>query len=279
MTTYPTPTESDFHIDTFTFESGETLSDLRLHYRTLGAPQRDRSGTVRNAVLILHGTGGSGAQFLRADYANELFGPGQPLDAERYFIILPDNLGHGDSSKPSDGLRVRFPHYGYADLVRLQHALLTDGLGVNHLRLVTGTSMGGMHAWLWGIRYPTFMDALLPLASLPVQIAGRNRMMRRAILDAIRTDPEWANGNYTKQPRGLTAAIYMLLIMTSSPLRWRKEAPTRRFIKRRLRTSMRSSHFNWAFSRSIRNFCETFSYCSTLSNSRATISLPGFDSK
>jgi homoserine O-acetyltransferase len=227
MTTHPEPHEAAYVIDEFEFGSGETLENVRLHYRTLGKPSRDESGVVRNAVLILHGTGGSGAQFLRNDFAGELFGPGQPLDANRYYLILPDNIGHGASSKPSDGLRARFPPYGYADMVRLQHRLLTRGVGVDHLRLVMGTSMGGMHTWLWGVRHPHFMDALLPLACLPVQIAGRNRMMRRMILDAIRTDPEWRNGDYHEQPRGLITAIYILMIMSSTPLQWRQEAPTR----------------------------------------------------
>ncbi|MEZ4706962.1 MAG: alpha/beta fold hydrolase [Caldilineaceae bacterium] len=210
-----------------TFNSGETLAEVRLHYRTLGQPRRDASGVVHNAVLILHGTGGSGEGFLREQFADVLFGPGQLLDAEQYYIILPDNIGHGHSSKPSDGLRARFPHYGYEDMVALQHGLLTEHLGVDHLRLVMGTSMGGMHTWLWGIRYPHFMDALLPLASLPVQIGGRNRMIRRMILDSIRNDPAWQNGEYANQPPGLINAIHMLLIMVSSPLQWQMQAPTR----------------------------------------------------
>lgn len=221
------PHEGDFFVSDFQFNSGDVLPELRLHYTTLGQPQRDANGIVRNAVLILHGTGGTGQGFLTENFAGVLFGPGQLLDAERYYIILPDNIGHGKSSKPSDGLRARFPKYGYRDMIRAQHLLLTEGLGVNHLRLVTGTSMGGMHTWLWGTMYPDFMDALMPLASLPAEIAGRNRMTRRMILDAIRTDPEWQNGDYTTQPRGLTAAIYILLFMVSSPKQWQKEAPTR----------------------------------------------------
>lgn len=221
------PHEGDFFVSDFQFNSGDVLPELRLHYTTLGQPQRDANGIVRNAVLILHGTGGTGQGFLTDNFAGVLFGPGQLLDAERYYIILPDSIGHGKSSKPSDGLRARFPKYGYRDMIRAQHLLLTEGLGVNHLRLVTGTSMGGMHTWLWGTMYPDFMDALMPLASLPAEIAGRNRMTRRMILDAIRTDPEWQNGDYTTQPRGLTAAIYILLFMVSSPKQWQKEAPTR----------------------------------------------------
>lgn len=221
------PAQGDFTIRNFKFDSGEVLPELKLHYRTLGNPRRDASGIVRNAVLVMHGTGGSGGGFMSAQFAGALFRPDQLLDASKYFIIFPDAIGHGQSSKPSDGLRARFPHYGYSDMVRAQYQLLTEGLGVNHLRLVTGTSMGGMHTWLWGEKYPNFMDALMPLASLPVQIAGRNRMTRRMVIDSIRNDPDWKNGEYKSQPRGLTAAIYTLLFMTSSPLQWQKQAPTR----------------------------------------------------
>jgi homoserine O-acetyltransferase len=223
----PPPVQGDFLIGDFRFKTGEVLPELRLHYTTLGAPASDESGVVRNAVLILHGTGGAGQGFLRDQFAGVLFGPGQLLDAMRYFLILPDGIGHGRSSKPSDGLRTRFPRYTYDDMVVAQHRLLTDGLGVNHLRLVMGTSMGGMQTWLWGERYPRFMDALMPLASLPVEIAGRNRMMRRMIIDAIRGDPEWRDGTYTSQPHGLVAAIYALIFMTTSPARLQQQAPTR----------------------------------------------------
>lgn len=223
---YPTPVQGDFTLRDFQFKSGETLPELRLHYTTLGTQVRDRAGVVRNAVLILHGTGGRGSAFLRDQFAGVLFGRGQLLDATRYFIILPDGIGHGRSTKPSDGLRARFPRYAYHDMVRAQYQLLTSHLGVNHLRLVMGTSMGGMHTWMWGAIYPDFMDALLPLACLPVEIAGRNRMMRRMVVDAIRSDPEWKNGEYETQPRGLVSAIYTLLFMVSSPLQWRKQAPT-----------------------------------------------------
>lgn len=224
---YPPPQEGDFTIRDFHFHSGETLPELRLHYRTLGKPQRDASGRTTNGVLILHGTMGSGAQFLNDRFAAVLFGPGQLLDAGKYFIILPDGIGHGRSSKPSDGLHARFPHYDYDDMVAAHHELLTRHLGVDHLRLVMGTSMGGMQTWVWGEKYPDFMDALLPLASLPVEIAGRNRMMRRMIMDAIRTDPEWNHGEYQHQPRGLTTAVYIITIMSSSPLQMQKQAPTR----------------------------------------------------
>jgi homoserine O-acetyltransferase len=187
---YPPPTPGDYVLRDFRFASGETLPEVRLHYVTLGQPRRDMQGLVRNAVLILHGTTGSGASLLRPEFAGELFGPGQPLDATRYYLILPDNLGHGQSSKPSDRPRARFPRYGYRDMIAAQHRLLTDGLQINHLRLVMGTSMGGMHTWLWGELHPEFMDALLPLASLPTQISGRNRLWRRMVSDAIRGDPD-----------------------------------------------------------------------------------------
>jgi len=227
-TQYPTPVEGDFILRDFQFGSSDKLPALKLHYVTVGQPIRDEAGVVRNAVLILHGTGGSGQAFLRDQFASVLFGCGQLLSATRYFIILPDGIGHGQSSKPSDGLRARFPHYGYDDMVTAQYRLLTEHLGVDHLRLVMGTSMGGMHTWLWGETYPDFMDALMPLASLPVEIAGRNRMMRRMIMDAIRHDPEWQGGEYETQPRGLVSAVHTLLFMVSSPLQWRQQAPTQK---------------------------------------------------
>src|ERR1700689_3383973 len=206
----PEPVEGEFSLNNFQFASGEILPALRIHYRTLGHPRRDERGVVSNAALILHGTGSSGARFMDAEFAGELFGPGQPLDASRYFLVLPDGIGHGQSSKPSDGDHARFPRFGYRDMVAAQYRLLTQGLQVNHLRLLMGTSMGGMHTWLWGEEYPEFMDALLPLASLPTQISGRNRIWRRAIIDAIRTDPEWKNGEYMAQPPGLRTAAFML---------------------------------------------------------------------
>jgi homoserine O-acetyltransferase/O-succinyltransferase len=215
---YPAPVQGDFVLKDFKFRSGEALQELRLHYRTLGRPERGAQGIVRNAVLIMHGTGGSGAQFLRPEFAGRLFVPGGLLDAARYFIILPDGIGHGQSSKPSDGPRARFPRYGYLDMVEGQYRLLTEGLGVNHLRLVMGTSMGGMHTWLWGERYPSFMDALMPLASLPTQISGRNRVWRRVVIDAIRNDPEWRGGDYSSQPQSLRIAEEMLYLMSSNPM-------------------------------------------------------------
>jgi homoserine O-acetyltransferase/O-succinyltransferase len=223
---YPAPTEGTFVLKDFEFRSGERLPELRQHYRVLGKPERDAQGTVRNAVLIIHGTGGSGASFVRPEFAGELFGPGGLLDAAKYFIVLPDGIGHGQSSKPSDGLRGRFPRYGYLDMVEAQYRLVTEGLGLNHLRLVMGTSMGGMHTWLWGERYPTFMDALMPLASLPTQISGRNRVWRRVVIDAIRNDPEWRGGDYSTQPQSLRTAQEMAYLMSSNPVLRQRDLPT-----------------------------------------------------
>ena len=225
---FPAPVERDYVARGFTFADGSTLPELTLHYRTIGTPQRDASGVVRNAVLILHGTGGTGGGFLSQTFGGQLFGAGQLLDATKYFIVLPDGIGHGRSSKPSDGLHARFPKYTYDDMVRSQHLLLTDGLKVNHLRLVLGTSMGAMHCWVWGEMYPAFVDGLVPLASVPTQIAGRNRVMRKMIMDSITQDPAWRGGEYTEQPRqGLVGAINLLMMMTSSPLQWHKTSPTR----------------------------------------------------
>jgi len=225
---HSTPREGDFVVHDFHFKSGETLPELRLHYMTLGQPSRDAQGRVTNAVLILHGTGGSGRQFLSPQFAGVLFGPGQLLDTNRYFVILPDGSGHGHSSKPSDGLHARFPQYDYDDMVAAHYRLVTEGLGVNHLRLVMGTSMGCMHSWVWGETYPDFMDALMPLACLPVQIAGRNRVWRKMVMDAIRNDPEWKGGEYTAQPlAGLRTALDIMLIAGSAPLQMQKNFPTR----------------------------------------------------
>ena len=181
---------------------------------------------VRNAVLILHGTGGSGASLVREEFAGELFGPGQLLDASRYFLVLPDGIGHGKSSKPSDGLHAHFPRYGYRDMVQAEYLLLTQGLKVNHARLVMGTSMGGMHTWLWGELHPQFMDALMPLASLPTQISGRNRVWRRLVSDAIRNDPQWQGGEYRAQPPSLRTALQMIWLLGSNPALRQQEAPT-----------------------------------------------------
>ncbi|HYY14646.1 MAG TPA: alpha/beta fold hydrolase [Chthoniobacterales bacterium] len=223
---YPTPTEGDYSIRDFKFVSGEILPELRIHYRTLGKINKDASGRVTNAVLILHGTTGSGAQFIRPEFAGELFGKDQPLDASKFFIVLPDGIGHGKSSKPSDGSRAQFPRYGYEDMIAAQYRLLTDGLAVNHARLIMGTSMGGMQTWLWGESHPEFMDALMPLASLPTQISGRNRAWRRIIIDGIRNDPAWNKGEYKTQPPSLRTAAEMLWLMSSNPVLRQKEAPT-----------------------------------------------------
>jgi homoserine O-acetyltransferase len=217
---YPDPVEGDFTIRDFHFHDGEVMPELRLHYTTVGNPSNP-------AVLIMHGTGGLGHGFLSAGFAGELFGPGQPLDAKKYFIILPDGIGHGNSSKPSDGLRMHFPKYCYHDMVTANYRLLTDHFAIKHMRLIMGTSMGAMHSWVFGEMYPDFMEALMPLASAPVQIAGRNRMLRRMIVDSIRDDPEWKNGDYEKPPHGLLGAQYGLTMMTSSPLQMLKQSPTR----------------------------------------------------
>ena len=212
------PVVGELVLRDFRFAEGGALPELRLRYTTLGALRRDPAGGATNAVLLLHGTGGSGQAFLRPQFAGELFGPGQPLDARRHFLIMPDGIGHGGSSKPSDGMRASFPRYGYRDMIELQHRLLTEGLRIDHLRLVMGTSMGGMHSWLWGELHPQFMDALLPLASLPTQISGRNRVWRRVVIDAIRNDPEWRGGHYTSQPQSLRTAQQMLFLMGSNPV-------------------------------------------------------------
>jgi len=222
------PVAGDFTLKDFAFASGEKLPELRIHYMTLGTAQRDAAGHVTNAVLVMHGTTGSGQQFSRKQFADVLFGPGQALDLTRYYVILPDDLGHGDSSKPSDGLHARFPHYGYTDMVLAEHALVVDGLKVDHLRLVMGTSMGCMHAWMWAEKWPTVMDAVMPLACLPQQIASRNRQWRKMVIDAIQQDPDWNNGEYTKQPRGaLLDASHLLTLAGSAPIADQKRLPTR----------------------------------------------------
>lgn len=218
----------DYVIHNFGFASGEKLSELRIHYLTFGKPQRDAAGVVRNAVLIMHGTTGSGAGFTSRSFAGELFGPGQLFDTASHYVILPDGIGHGQSSKPSDGLHARFPRYTYDDMVEADYLTITEGLKVNHLMVVMGTSMGGMHTWVWGERHPDFMDALVPLASAPTQIAGRNRMMRRMIMDDVLEDPDYKAGEYSTPPlRGLRAALGMMFMMTSSPLTQQRSAPTR----------------------------------------------------
>jgi homoserine O-acetyltransferase len=223
---YPV-TEAVFVAHDFKFRSGEQMAELRLHYRTMGQPNRNAQGAVTNAVLVLHGTGGSGEQFLAPQFADALYGPGQPLDIKRYFIILPDGIGHGKSSKPSDGMHAHFPQYDYDDMVAAHHLLLTQGLGVQHLRLIFGTSMGCMHSFVWGETYPDFMDALMPMACLPVQIAGRNRLWRKMLMDAIRNDPDWEGGEYKEQPtRALRTASDLLTVAGSAPLVMQKTLPT-----------------------------------------------------
>ena len=221
--------DGDYHITRFPFQSGDTtLKDLRLHYTTFGKPTRNTSGKVTNAVLILHGTGSSGQNFINPQFGGVLFNPGQLLDTNKYYLILPDGIGHGRSSKPSDGLHMRFPHYTYDDMVLAYYRLLTEHLQVDHLRLLMGTSMGAMHSWIWGYTYPDFMDALLPLASLPVAIAGRNRMMRKQAIRLIEMDPEWKGGEYTAQPaQGLAGASSSLFFMNSSAFHLQERAPTR----------------------------------------------------
>ncbi len=222
------PTQGDYVIPDFHFASGEELHGLRMHYATFGTPARDAKGKVTNAVLLLHGTSGTGEQFLAPQFAGVLFGPGQLLDVTRYYVILADNVGHGKSSKPSDGLHAHFPQYDYDDMVALQHEMLEKGLGVNHLRLILGTSMGCMHSWVWGETYPDFMDAMMPLACQPVQIAGRNRMWRKMVMDGIRNDPDWKNGDYTAQPHAaMVTAAEMFSIAGGSALQMQKNYPTR----------------------------------------------------
>ena len=225
---YPAPQDGDYKVTNFKFRDGNTLPELNMHYATIGTPQRDAKGHITNAVMFLHGTGGTGRQFLNPVFANDLFGPGQLLDAAKYYLILVDNIGHGKSSKPSDGMHMKFPSYDYDDMVELQHKLLIDGLHVDHLRLILGTSMGCMHVWVWGETYPDFMDALMPLACQTVQIAGRNRIMRKMAMDAIRNDPDWKGGEYSTQPiHGLTGALNSLILMGSAPLQMQKTMPTR----------------------------------------------------
>ena len=220
--------ETDFVIRDFHFASGESLPELRVHYTTLGKLHRDAHGRVDNAVLIMHGTGGNGRSLLNEHFAGVLFGRGQLLDTNKYFVILPDGIGHGKSSKPSDALHAHFPHYAYADMVAAQHALVVQGLGVDHLRLVMGTSMGCMQTFMWGEAYPDFMDALMPLACLPVQIAGRNRVWRELVIQAIRNDPQWRDGEYQTEPLdALRAAAGMLLIAGSAPIQMQLALPTR----------------------------------------------------
>ncbi len=220
--------QGDIVLRDFKFGSGEALKELRLHYSTLGVPKRNTKGEITNAVMVLHGTGGSGLQFLQPQFAQELYGPGQPLDIGRYFVILPDNIGHGKSSKPSDGLRMGFPKYDYGDMVEAQRRMLVEGLKVNRLRLLMGTSMGCMHGFVWGAKHPDFVQAMMPMACLPMQIAGHNRMWRKAAVEGIRQDPAWDNGNYSSQPaQGLRTAVSLLQVAGFAPLYLQKTYPTR----------------------------------------------------
>lgn len=220
--------EGDAILRDFKFGSGETMKELRIHYQTLGTPKRDAKGRITNAVMVLHGTGGSGRQFLAPQFAQELYGPGQPLDISRYFIILPDNIGHGQSSKPSDGMRMAFPKYDYDDMVEAQRRMLVDTLKVDKLRLMMGTSMGCMHGFVWGEKNPDFVQAMMPMACLPVQIAGHNRMWRKAAIEGIKADPAWAGGNYASEPvLGLRTAVSLLQVAGFAPLTLQKDYGTR----------------------------------------------------
>ena len=222
------PLEGDYVLHDFHFASGETLPELRMHYTFFGKAKKDAQGRVTNAVLIMHGTGGSGRSLVNERFAGVLFQKGQLLDAEKYYIILPDGIGHGKSSRPSDGLHARFPQYSYEDMVAAQFALVSKGLEINHLRLVMGTSMGCMHAFLWAETYPDFMDAVMPLACLPVQIAGRNRAWRDLLMDAIRNDPQWMKGDYIAEPlSALRTAAGLLLIAGTAPIQMQITLPTK----------------------------------------------------
>jgi homoserine O-acetyltransferase len=226
-TVWPNQREGDFIIKDYRFASGETLNELRIHYTTLGTAKRNAAGEIVNGVLLLHGTSGTGKNWLMPSLADELFGPGQPLDAAQYFIVLPDGVGRGGSTKPSNGLRMKFPHYRYRDIVASEHRMLTEGLNVRHLRLVLGSSMGGMHTWLWGEMYPDLMDALVPIASQPIAISGRNWISRRIAIEAIRNDPDWNNGNYEKNPTRWAYTAPFSGLMTDSVVGIQEQAPSR----------------------------------------------------
>jgi homoserine O-acetyltransferase/O-succinyltransferase len=220
--------DGTYIIKDFRFGTGESLPELKLHYLTLGQAHRDAAGHTDNAVLLLHGTGGNAHTLLNPVFSDVLFGPGQPLDITKFYIILPDDIGHGESSKPSDGLRMHFPQYDYNDMVASQHTMLLDGLHVDHLRLILGTSMGCMQSFVWGETFPQFSDALAPFACLPVELAGRNRMWRYMAMQIIRDDPAWKNGEYTTEPvEGLRGANDLILIAGSAPLQMQKNFPTR----------------------------------------------------
>jgi homoserine O-acetyltransferase len=245
----PQPQEGDVTFKNVTFRSGESLPLLKLHYYTLGTPKRDAQGHVTNAVLLLHGTGGTGKQFMRPQFAETLLVPGGLLDPARYYVIMPDNVGHGGSSKPSDGLHARFPHYDYDDMVEAQYRLLTEGLKIDHLRLIFGTSMGCMHAFVWGETHPAFADALMPMACLPVQIAGRNRFWRKMLMDGITGDPAWAGGEYKEEPKeALRVASGLLTLAGAAPLPFQLADPTREqvdaYYQQRLEDTWRTTDAN-----------------------------------
>src|SRR5471032_2506229 len=224
---WPGQREGDFVLRNYIFESGETLPELKLHYTMIGTPHRNAAGEIDNAVLLLHGTSGTGKNWLLPSLADELFGAGQPLDASRYYIVMPDGIGRGGSSKPSDGLKAKFPHYRYDDIVASEHQLITEGLGIKHLRLVMGSSMGAMHTWMWGYMYPDLMDGLIPIASQPIEISGRNWMQRRIAIEAIRQDPGWNNGNYEKNPTQWTVTAPYGFLQTENVVQLQKMLPTR----------------------------------------------------
>ncbi len=226
-TAWPNFKEGDYVIKDFRFGSGETLPELRMHYRTLGTAKRNAQGEIINGVVLLHGTSGAGTSWLLPSLADELYKAGQPLDAAEHFIIIPDSIGVGGSSKPSDGLRAKFPHYRYADSIRAEHQLITEGLNVRHLRLVLGSSMGGMKTWMWGYTYPDLMDGLVPIASQPIQISGRNWILRRLRIEAIKNDPEYNNGNYTKNPSTYVYTLPLAGMNTENVARIQEMAPTR----------------------------------------------------
>lgn len=220
--------EAEVSLTEFVFSTGEKLSEVKIHYTSLGTPKRDKDGSINNAVMILHGTGGTGKQFFQPQFANELFGPGQLLDTSKYFVILPDNIGHGLSSKPSDGLKMAFPNYDYDDMVRAQYLLVTEKLGIKKLKLILGTSMGCMHGFVWATKYPEAVEKLAPFACLPVEIAGQNRMWRKLSIDAIKADPNWNAGNYLSPPiSGIRTAASMSMIAGANPLALQEQFPTR----------------------------------------------------
>jgi homoserine O-acetyltransferase len=227
QTKWPEQAEADFVLKDFRFASGETLAELKLHYLTLGTPKRNAAGDIVNGVLLLHGTSGTSRNWLQPTLADELFAPGAPLDAAQYFIVMPDGIGRGGSAKPSDGLRTNFPHYRYADMVIATHRLVTEHLGLKHLRLVMGTSMGGMQSWMWGEMYPDFADGLVPIASQPIAISGRNWMYRRIGIEAIKNDPDWNGGNYDKNPTHYIYSAPIAALMTESAVHYQKVAPNR----------------------------------------------------